>query len=239
MHGSAPTLDASTLASPGLGERQEAPGDEPAGIARAAAREDDRLMERTAGGDSQAFAELVETHKDRLVAYLTRLTGDRARAEDLAQESFVRLYRAAPGYRREGHLKSYLYRIATNLLRSEQRRERRWRWLQPVLEPTLQLRADAAAIRPQRRLLASEAQHQVAAALARLPLRFRAPLVLYEIEGWTYQSIAEALGCREGTVKSRIHRARTRLKAELEPYWTKGRAVGSGPGEESNEGDLP
>ncbi|HVR30386.1 MAG TPA: sigma-70 family RNA polymerase sigma factor, partial [Thermoanaerobaculia bacterium] len=72
---------------------------------------------------------------------------------------------------------------------------------------------------PQRRLLSEEATQVVEAALAGLPLRYRAPLVLREIEGLSYREIAVALGCREGTVKSRINRARERLKTLLEPYW--------------------
>lgn len=192
---------------------------------------DGLLMERTAAGDRQAFAELVDRYKDPLVGYLTRLAGSRDRAEDLAQEAFLRLYQAADSYRHQGQLKSYLYRIATNLLRSQQRRERRWRWLQPVLRPTLEVRADDAQTRPQAGVLAEEAQHEVAQALARLPLDFRTPLVLFELEGWSYQRIAELLQCREGTVKSRIHRGRRKLKQELTPYWRESRRVG---GEDRN-----
>ncbi|MDY7092212.1 MAG: sigma-70 family RNA polymerase sigma factor [Acidobacteriota bacterium] len=188
---------------------------------------DGLLMERTAAGDRGAFAELVDRYKDPLVGYLTRLSGSRDRAEDLAQETFLRLYQAADSYRHQGQLKSYLYRIATNLLRSQQRRERRWRWLQPVLRPTLEVTADDSQTRPQAGVLAEEAQHEVARALARLPLNFRAPLVLFELEGWSYQRIAELLGCQEGTVKSRIHRGRRKLKQELTPYWRESRGVQS------------
>ncbi|HLJ75277.1 MAG TPA: sigma factor-like helix-turn-helix DNA-binding protein, partial [Thermoanaerobaculia bacterium] len=71
-------------------------------------------------------------------------------------------------------------------------------------------------------LIANEIQSKVAAALERLPIKFRAPLVLYEIEEWAYQEIADALGCRIGTVKSRISRARALLRAELETWWIGG-----------------
>jgi RNA polymerase sigma-70 factor (ECF subfamily) len=168
----------------------------------------------------------VDRYKDPLVGYLTRLAGSRDRAEDLAQDSFLRLYQSASSYRHQGQLKSYLYRIATNLLRSQQRRERRWRWLQPVLRPTLEVTAGDGQARPQAGVLAEEAQHQVARALARLPLNFRAPLVLFELEGWSYQRIAELLDCQEGTVKSRIHRGRRKLKQELTPYWRESRGIG-------------
>lgn len=180
---------------------------------------DAELMARTAAGDRQAFAELVDRHKDALITYLTRLCGDRPRAEDLAQESFIRLFQAAASYRDRGSFRGYLFRIGTNLLRSEQRREQRWRWLQPMLRPMLRLASEDGVMVPQRRVLADEAQRQVAGALASLPLNFRAPLVLFEIEGWSYQRIAELLGCREGTVKSRIHRGREQLRRRLAGYW--------------------
>ncbi len=93
---------------------------------------DASLMERLRSGDREAFARLVDRHKDAVVSYLARLSGNRDRAEDLAQETFLRLYRSAPGYVERGYLRAFLFRIATNLLRSEERRERRLRLLAPL-----------------------------------------------------------------------------------------------------------
>ena len=177
---------------------------------------DGELMARVRDGDGEAFAGLVERYGDDLVAYLGRLTGSPERAEDLAQEAFLRLYRAAPRYRDRGRLAAYLYRIATNLLRSEERRARRWRGLAPVLAAGSPDRAEPSA---PRRVAGEELRRRLATALAGLPLALRAPLVLYEIEGWPQRQIARALGCREGTVKSRLHRARSRLRSELGPVW--------------------
>lgn len=177
-------------------------------------------MRRVADGDRAAFGSLVDRFKDDLVAYLAALTrggGGVAEAEDLAQEAFLRLYHAASRYREEGQLKAYLYRIATNLLRTERRREKRRQLLLTAFPLPSKDRCEWAP--PQEEVLATEAQRQVAAAVARLPLRFRIPLVLHEIEGWGQREIAEVLGLRPGTVKSRIHRARQRLKALLESYW--------------------
>ncbi|MES1242979.1 MAG: sigma-70 family RNA polymerase sigma factor [Acidobacteriota bacterium] len=176
-------------------------------------------MARVRSGDRDAFADLVDRHKDAVVNYLTRLTGNRDRAEDLAQETFLRLFRSAGSYSEQGLLRGYLFRIATNLVRSEERREKRLRLLMPFLGR--QEHAEPAAPSG---LLQREMHREVSAAVARLPLRYRVPLVLHEIEGWAYADIAQALGCREGTVKSRIHRGRQHLKERLAPYWQGGPA---------------
>jgi RNA polymerase sigma-70 factor (ECF subfamily) len=175
---------------------------------------DAELMARVREGDREAFADLVDRHKDAVVAYLARLTADRDHAEDLAQEAFLRLFRAAEDYEEQGFLRAFLFRIATNLVRSEERRAQRHRLLMPFF-PREEHAEPAAASG----LLRQELHREVAAALAKLALRYRVPLVLHEIEGWTYVDIAQELGCREGTVKSRVHRGRQQLKKRLEPYW--------------------
>jgi RNA polymerase sigma-70 factor (ECF subfamily) len=172
-------------------------------------------MARVQCGDRHAFGDLVSRYEGAVVNYLTRLTRDRGRAEELAQEAFLRLYERASRYQERGQLLPYVLRIATNLLRSEERRSRRWRTLSQLVGAM----PGAQEPSPQRQLLSDEATQVVEAALSDLPLRYRAPLVLREIEGLSYREIAVALGCREGTVKSRINRARERLKTLLEPYW--------------------
>jgi RNA polymerase sigma-70 factor (ECF subfamily) len=177
------------------------------------------LMERVRGGDREAFSGLVDLHKDAVVNYLARLTGDRDRAEDLAQETFLRLWRSAASYVEQGYLRAFLFRIATNLVRSEERREKRFRLLLPFLG-----RRDHDEPAAPSGLLLQELHREVAGAVAALPLRYRVPLVLHEIEGWSYGDIARELGCREGTVKSRIHRGRQHLRQKLQPYWEGGTA---------------
>ncbi len=179
--------------------------------------EDGRLMARVKAGDERAFADLVERYKNPLVNYLTRLTRCRERAEDLAQDAFVRVYRSAARYQERGHFQAFLFRIATNQLRTEERKAARWRGLLPAL--TAEQRRRAPAPSPQRTALGSEAVDAVTRALSRLPLHYRAPVVLREIEGWPYARIASALDCREGTVKSRVHRGKKLLRAELSEYW--------------------
>jgi RNA polymerase sigma-70 factor (ECF subfamily) len=167
--------------------------------------------------DDTAFANLVDRHKDSLVNYLRHLTRSHERAEDLAQEAFVRLYRKRESVRDESLL-PYLFRIATNLAVSQVRREKRWRLLLPRFIATHPQMAPAA----DQRIITSEIQSKVAAALDRLPVKLRAPLVLFEIEEWPYHEIAQALGCRIGTVKSRIFRAREHMRRDLESWWIGG-----------------
>ena len=178
---------------------------------------DDRLVALGLTGDRAAWGELVERHKDGLVNYLTRMTGERGAAEDLAHDAFVRLFERAASYRPQGRFRAYLYRIAVNLLRSQERRKQRWRLIATRFLPVNGERPEPAA---SARVLSDERDRQVAEAVARLPQRFRAPIVLFNVEGWSYREIADALGCREGTVKSRIHRGRAILRQELAPYWS-------------------
>ncbi len=183
---------------------------------------DGELLTRSRARDADAFAQLVDRHKDQMVNYLARLTGCRDRAEDIAQETFVRFYKQIHHYREEGTLSAYLFRIATNLVRSEERRKRRWQMLQPILSYGGFASNGAGPASPQADALASEEHRQVTRALASLDVLYRAPLVLREIEGLSYQEIATSLGCSEGTVKSRLHRGRQLLKQRLTPYWKRG-----------------
>lgn len=178
---------------------------------------DAELMARVSAGDHDAFAAIVDRHKDSLVNYLTHLTGNRDRAEEHAQAAFVRLYERVPRYREEGKLAPYLFRIATNLARSEAVRSR--------LRELLLLRFWSRNGRtgdgdsPFGELQRRELQQEIAAALMSLPVAYRAAVVLREVEGWSYQEIAASLGCSEGTVKSRIARGREALRKRLRPWW--------------------
>jgi len=179
---------------------------------------DDALMQRVREGDDDAFAEIVDRYKDSLVNYLTHLVRSRDRAEEVAQDAFVRLYRNAAKYRERERLGPYLFRIATNLVVTEVRREKRW----ILLLPRLQLSTRRSEPSPDTNLLTDEIQRQVSAALDRLPIKYRAPLVLFEMEEWSYEGIASALDLRVGTVKSRISRARQLLRRHLAPWWIGG-----------------
>lgn len=179
---------------------------------------DDALMQRVREGDDDAFGEIIDRYKDSLVNYLTHLVRSRDRAEEIAQDAFVRLYRSAANYRERERLGPYLFRIATNLTVSEIRRERRW----SLLLPRLGASTSTYTPSPDANLVTDEIQRHVSAALDRLPVKYRAPLVLFEIEEWSYDEIAKALDIRVGTVKSRISRARELMRRSLAPWWIGG-----------------
>lgn len=182
----------------------------------AADHSDGKLIEKARQGSEAAFAEIVERHKDQLVGYLVRLVGSRQGAEDIAQESFLRLYAHSSHYVEQGQLKAYLFRIATNLVRSSERRAFRWDRIRDLLSPDVNRNPS----RPEQigTLLDQELQEQLRQAIVALPLRYRAPIVLREVQGWSYVRISESLSCSTGTVKSRIHRGRQLLRRKLTPY---------------------
>jgi RNA polymerase sigma-70 factor, ECF subfamily len=168
--------------------------------------------------DEAAFTAFVQERKDSLVNYLTHITRSRDRAEEIAQDAFVRFYRSGWVARTDEQLVPYLFRIATNLSISQLRREKRWQRLLPFLTA----REERSAPPADRPMITDEIQRQVSLALEQLPVKFRAPLVLYEIEEWSYEQIARALDCRIGTIKSRISRARALMRELLEPWWIGG-----------------
>lgn len=190
--------------------------------------------ERAHSRDVESFGLLVEQHQDLLVNYLTRMVGQRDRAEDLAQETFVRLFQHWERYRDEGTTVAYLLKIATNLVRDEERRKKRWTLLWPIWShggkspDGVHTEEAPPEPDPERRLLSAEETRRVQDALEGLDLLHRAPLLLREIEGLSYQEIAGILECQEGTVKSRLHRARAVLKSKLASYWSQ-EAAGDAP----------
>ncbi|MEM6531331.1 MAG: sigma-70 family RNA polymerase sigma factor [Myxococcota bacterium] len=170
---------------------------------------DDILVERARAGDELAFAAIVERYKDRVVRYLARMTGDSCRAEDLAQDAFIRFFERLDRYDERGKLAAFLLRTATRVFLSEERRLRRRALLSVLFSAPTE-----ASEQP---IIDNTYQREVRSAVAELPVMFRAPLVLHAIEGLSYDEIGQVLGVRTGTVKSRIARARAQLKDRLEP----------------------
>jgi RNA polymerase sigma-70 factor (ECF subfamily) len=173
---------------------------------------DDELMQLCAAGDEAAFRTLVTRWEQALFALLYHLVGGVEDAEDLAQETFVRVHAQAPRYRSEGRFRSWLFRIAGNLARSSLRRRRVLRWFS--FDPAQHDRQDPAAT-PEADLEAAERRQAVRAAIARLPFRQRQAVVLRRYQELSYREIAEILGATEAAVESLLQRAAATLRADL------------------------
>ena len=186
---------------------------------------DHALLEGTLAGDEDAFAELVARYRNQITSYIYRMTSDYDGAVDLAQETFMRVYRAAARYQTTHAFSTYIYRIATNLAISELRKRKRRRL---VSLTGLLTSADGQEPRdfdaPDERplqdvsLVDFEKRQFVKRAISTLPEKYRAPLVLRDVEGKSYDEIAAILSTSEGTVKSRINRARNFLRDKMRSY---------------------
>jgi RNA polymerase sigma-70 factor (ECF subfamily) len=186
---------------------------------------DHALIEATKQGDETAFAEIVSRYRNPITNYLYRLLNDYEEAVDLAQETFVRVYFAAERYHTGYAFSTYLYRIATNLAISEMRRRKRRKLLsltglfQPEGESETQFDPADENPLPDANLLEEEQKQVVARAIAAMPEKYRLPIVLRDIEGKSYEEVAEILNLGLGTTKSRISRARGLLKEKLKHYF--------------------
>lgn len=187
---------------------------------------DHRLLEATKAGDEVAFAEIVRRYRNQITNYVYRMTNDYDLAVDLAQETFMRVYAAVERYQTSYAFSTYIYRIATNLAISELRRRKRRRlvslssFFRERESPTDTCELDMPDSGPLQdaTYVEDERRAAVARAIATLPEKYRAPLVLRDVEERSYEEIACILQMNEGTVKSRINRARTFLRDKLQAY---------------------
>jgi RNA polymerase sigma-70 factor (ECF subfamily) len=178
-------------------------------------RRDLILLERAREGDLGAFNDLVTLYQDQLFALVVRMVPDRDQASDVTQEAFFSAFRNLAGFR-GGIVKSWLNRIAVNAAMDTQRARKR-RPVQPYPEledESWQPPADEAAD-PVTTALTSERTNVLNAALATITPDQRTAIVLFDVEGYDYQEIADMTGVSLGTVKSRIHRGRLALRDRL------------------------
>jgi RNA polymerase sigma-70 factor, ECF subfamily len=185
---------------------------------------DHALIEQTKSGDEAAFAEIVNRYRNPLTNYLFRMLNDYEEAVDLAQETFVRVFFAIERYHTDYAFSTYIYRIATNLAISEIRRRKRRRLMS--LTGFFQNEGEEADFHPPDKkpladaaMLEDEQKEIIARAIATLPDKYRAPIVLRDIEGLSYEEIAGVMRLGLGTTKSRISRARGLLKEKLKNYF--------------------
>lgn len=181
-------------------------------VTELALRSDDELMCALGQGDEASLGELVRRYQRPLVGYLAGIVNDVERARDLAQESFLRVYRHALGYRStSSRFTTWLYHIARNLARDELRARRRRIQLCPADERGLEEAPSSASSVAD----VVEQREVVLRALASLGLRDRQLIVLRDIEGRSYEEIAERVGLPLGTVKSGLSRARQRFAEQF------------------------
>jgi len=175
------------------------------------------LVERWRQGESEAFAALVRRHQRRVFGLLLRMLGSREEAEDAAQDAFLNLHRHGHRFRSESRFSTFLYRVAVNAgLNRRRSLGRRRAHVDAFGEAHAVGHAGPEATPdPERALAAGQLRARLGRELLALPENLRAPVVLYDVEGLSYGEIAEILEVAEGTVKSRIHRARQALRARL------------------------
>ena len=180
------------------------------------------LVERVRDGDKQAFGLLVEKYRRRVMRLLSRMIRDADEIEDITQEAFIKAYRALPQFRGEAAFYTWLYRIAINTAKNHL--AARGRHMPTVSdqamndddEPDERLVAQDTST-PESELLSKQMAYAVNEAVDALPEELRQAITLREIEGMSYEEIAEAMTCPIGTVRSRIFRAREAIAAILRP----------------------
>jgi RNA polymerase sigma-70 factor (ECF subfamily) len=177
---------------------------------------DVELVERHRGGDDAAFGEVYQRFGEMVYNVALRLSGHREEASDLTQEIFLRIYRHLGGFGGRSTLKTWIFRVAVNHCRD--RLSRHQVTTEPIDGGTHDQRTDFAdpSRSPEELALAADDGRRVADCLDRLPHCFREAVVLRDIEGLSYEEIADVLGIRVGTVRSRIARGREQLRVLLE-----------------------
>jgi RNA polymerase sigma-70 factor, ECF subfamily len=183
---------------------------------------DQQLVERAQRGDKKAFELLVLKYQRKLARLLSRFVRDAGEVEDVTQEAFIKAYRALPGFRGDSAFYTWLYRIgintAKNYLVALGRRAPTSTGFDAEEAESFE---DADQLRdtntPENALMSREIAETVNRAMERLPEELRAAISLREIEGLSYEDIANVMNCPIGTVRSRIFRAREAIAAELRP----------------------
>jgi RNA polymerase sigma-70 factor (ECF subfamily) len=181
---------------------------------------DERLMLRFQTGDVPAFEELVRRHRTPVFSFLLRLTGDRGRAEDLCQETFLRVVKASERWEARATFRTWVFALARNLAVDEARRQA-FRRTEPLDDPA-RAAAPSETPGPDRAAEGALLRPKLEAALASLPDEQREVFLLREHAGLRFAEIAEVTGVPENTVKSRMRYALEALRAKLE-------ALGIGP----------
>jgi RNA polymerase sigma-70 factor (ECF subfamily) len=186
---------------------------------------DQALVARVQKGDRAAFDLLVRKYQHKVAKLIGRYVRNRAEVEDVAQETFIRAYRAIGAFRGDSAFYTWLYRIAVNTAKNYLESQSRRPPGADVEIETAELLDAAEPLRdtatPERNALTAEIADTVRRAIERLPADLRMAITLREIEGLSYEEIAEVMDCPIGTVRSRIFRAREAIDQDLKPLLEK------------------
>jgi RNA polymerase sigma-70 factor (ECF subfamily) len=186
---------------------------------------DQKLVARVQRGEKGAFDLLVRKYQHKVAKLVSRFVRDRAEIEDVTQEAFIRAYRAIGSFRGESAFYTWLYRIAVNTAKNYLESQGRRPPGSDVEAETAEQLEGGELLRdtatPERHLLTDEIAATVRRVLESLPADLRSAITLREIEGLSYEEIAEVMDCPIGTVRSRIFRAREAIDAELKPLLEK------------------
>jgi RNA polymerase sigma-70 factor, ECF subfamily len=177
-----------------------------------------RLIELARAGDRAAFEELVRRHADRLYAVVLRFSGGPEEAEDITQEAFLRAWRSIGRFRGRSRFFTWLYRIGIN--EAKRRHERRPpAGVVTSIEDSPIDDAPDWSESPDRRAQQRDVRAVLEQAVRALPFKYRAPLILRDVEGLSTAEAAEVMGLREAAFKSRLHRARLSVRRALDEYY--------------------
>jgi RNA polymerase sigma-70 factor (ECF subfamily) len=179
---------------------------------------DAELMLTFCRGQEDAFVELYRRYRDRIVAFCKRIVGTDAQAEEAAQDVFIKLYRARDGYTQRSRFSTFIYRIAANHCLNLQARVEHKHVARGVDIDARPAPSSSHAPLPHAALEQGELREHLSRALATLPDRQRAALVLVHYEGLSYEEAAEAIEVTESALKSLIHRARGAMMEQLAPF---------------------
>ncbi len=182
---------------------------------------DIELVERVQQGDKAAFDVLVQKYQQKVINLISRFVSDHSECYDVAQETFIKAYRALPNFRGDSQFYTWLYRIAANTAKNHLASQGR-------KTPNYAVDVDDAEhftgesglkelTNPENLLLTDEIKHTIYSAIEALPDDLKSAITLREIEGLSYEEIASVMDCPIGTVRSRIFRARDAIDKELRP----------------------
>lgn len=183
---------------------------------------DEDLIALVQQGQKRAYDELVRRFKGRLFSFILRMVADPVEAEELAQDTLIRAYIHADKYREIARFSTWLFTIATNLVRNRVRKRKRTPYMlnldpAPLSDDDIPLDPPDPHADPTLQLEGQELGDLMAEATAQIPEKYRIPFLLREVEQLTYEEIQQVTGLKLGTVRSRINRARNRFRANIKP----------------------